>query len=120
VNPAVSVAFWVLGDVSLLGLAAKLLGQIAAGSLAFPLLRFLLPPYVQLGGKRDGNAIRCACMPACETCVMRLAACVPVTCWSGPSLAPGLQVVDGALIEGTLAAVMLFAIFVTSTYIGPS
>ena len=65
VNPAVSVAFWVLGDVSLLGLAAKLLGQIAAGSLAFPLLRFLLPPYVQLGGKRSSGTIDCVCLFVC-------------------------------------------------------
>jgi hypothetical protein len=51
VNPSVSIAMWVYGNVTFLGALVRVVAQVFAGFAAFPLLRSLTPAYVAIGGK---------------------------------------------------------------------
>lgn len=50
VNPSVSVAMFVHGAISFPGAVVRILAQLAAGVVAYPLLQKLSPSYVGVGG----------------------------------------------------------------------
>jgi len=50
VNPSVSVAMFVHGAISFPGAIVRILAQLAAGVVAYPLLQKLSPTYVGVGG----------------------------------------------------------------------
>ena len=50
VNPSVSVAMFVHGAISFPGAIVRILAQLAAGVVAYPLLQKLSPSYVGVGG----------------------------------------------------------------------
>lgn len=50
VNPSVSVAMFVHGAISFPGAIVRILAQLAAGMIAYPLLQKLSPSYVGVGG----------------------------------------------------------------------
>ena len=49
-NPSVSVAMFVHGAISFPGAVVRILAQLVAGCVAYPLLMKLSPSYVGVGG----------------------------------------------------------------------
>ncbi|CAM9149470.1 unnamed protein product [Heterosigma akashiwo] len=50
VNPSVSVATWVYGWIPTNGMIVRILGQIVASFVVFPLVSMFTPSYVEMGG----------------------------------------------------------------------
>mmetsp|Transcript_3661 Transcript_3661/g.5429 ORF Transcript_3661/g.5429 Transcript_3661/m.5429 type:complete len:226 (-) Transcript_3661:99-776(-) len=55
VNPSVSIATYVYGWIPLNGMIVRLLGQVAASFIVFPLISMFTPSYVALGGPQLGE-----------------------------------------------------------------
>mmetsp|Transcript_31103 Transcript_31103/g.41136 ORF Transcript_31103/g.41136 Transcript_31103/m.41136 type:complete len:231 (+) Transcript_31103:82-774(+) len=57
VNPSVSVAMWVMEWIPLNGMVVRILGQVAASFIVFPLVSMFTPSYVEMGGPQLGEDI---------------------------------------------------------------
>lgn len=68
VNPSVSVAMFVHGAISFPGAVVRIVAQLVAGCLAYPLLMKLSPSYVGVGGPtlQDGVSTTTGALTVCK------------------------------------------------------
>jgi len=114
VNPSVSVAMWVMEWIPLNGMVVRILGQVAASFIVFPLVSMFTPSYVEMGGPQLGEDISVTkgiIMEAALTGGLLLLILVAATQLGLPAQRPVIAIAPTALKKLLLRSGEIFEIF---------